>query len=95
MQYELIQTSQFKKDIKRILKRSKSDFDLTFDLIRILTINGVEGLSRTTQPHRLKGKYRAFWECHIKPDLILIWSQSDDKNIIILVRIGSHSDLFK
>ena len=45
--------------------------------------------------HKLVGEYKDNWECHIKPDLLIIWIQIESPNIIKLVRIGSHSDLFK
>ena len=42
--------------------------------------------------HDLKHDWNGFRECHILPDLLLIYKQKDD--IIHLVRIGSHSELF-
>ena len=42
--------------------------------------------------HDLKGKWLGFRECHIKPDLLLIYKKRD--NCIQLVRIGSHSELY-
>ncbi len=43
--------------------------------------------------HPLKHGYAGFRDCHIKPDLVLIYSISDD--CVNLTRIGRHSDLFK
>ena len=45
-------------------------------------------------PHPLSGKYKGCLECHINGDFLLIWY---DKNsdIIELVRLGSHSELFR
>jgi len=42
--------------------------------------------------HYLKGKYEGFKECHLKPDLLLIYSI--EYEILKLVDIGSHSELF-
>ena len=39
----------------------------------------------------LKGQYKGCMECHIGNDFLLIWIDGD---IIDLVRIGSHSELF-
>lgn len=47
------------------------------------------------KPHILIGQYKGCWECHIKPDFLLIWKQNDEKKIIVLYRLGSHSELFK
>jgi len=46
------------------------------------------------KPHKLTGNYKAFWECHLQPDWLLIWLQDDDAFQIELVRTGTHSDLF-
>jgi mRNA interferase YafQ len=35
---------------------------------------------------------RGLWECHIEPDWLLIWDDAEDA--IILVRTGTHADLF-
>ncbi len=47
------------------------------------------------KPHKLKGGYKPFWECHIQPDWLLIWDQNDTIKLISLIRTGKHSDLFK
>ncbi|MFN4764653.1 type II toxin-antitoxin system YafQ family toxin [Gillisia sp. Q332] len=49
----------------------------------------------TIKSHKLSGNYKGRWECHIKPDWLLIWKQDDTKKEIYLERTGTHSDLFK
>jgi mRNA interferase YafQ len=44
------------------------------------------------KPHLLSGNKDGLWECHIKPDWLMTWYF--DKTTIILVRTGTHSDLF-
>ena len=46
------------------------------------------------KPHLLIGNYKGCMECHIEPDLLLIWEQDDTEKTIMLDRIGSHSELF-
>ena len=46
------------------------------------------------RPHKLQGKYKGCWECHINPDWLLVWEQDDRQLRLILVDTGSHSDLF-
>ncbi|MBK9329068.1 MAG: type II toxin-antitoxin system YafQ family toxin [Sphingobacteriales bacterium] len=46
------------------------------------------------KPHKLTGNYKGFWECHIRPDWLLIWLQNDTKKEITLTNTGTHSDLF-
>lgn len=45
------------------------------------------------QPHMLHGNYQGCMECHIQGDFLLIWIDPDT-DIIELVRLGSHSELF-
>lgn len=92
--YQLIPTTKFKKDLKKI-KKNHNDFESAATVLAILETNGVNGIPLTMKPHKLLGDYRDNWECHIKPDLLIIWIQIESPNVIKLVRIGSHSDLFK
>ena len=45
------------------------------------------------KPHPLKGQYKGCMECHIEDDYLLIWLDPNT-DIIELVRLGSHSELF-
>jgi mRNA interferase YafQ len=92
--YQLVPTTRFKKDLKRVKKNSK-DFQIAALVLKTLESNGVDGIPKNMKPHKLVGEYKDNWECHIKPDLLIIWIQIESPNIIKLVRIGSHSDLFK
>jgi mRNA interferase YafQ len=58
-------------------------------------LEAFEELPEIYTHHLLKGNYKEHWECHIKPDWLLIWLQDDESKIIKLVRTGTHSDLFK
>jgi mRNA interferase YafQ len=92
--YQLIPTTKFKKDLKK-LKSDKQNFELVSKVLRLLQSKGVKGIKSTMKPHKLKGDYADNWECHIKPDLLIIWIQIESPTVIKLVRLGSHSDLFR
>jgi len=47
------------------------------------------------KPHKLSGKYVGCWECHIKPNWLLIWQQNNDVLILLFLNTGTHSDLFE
>lgn len=48
------------------------------------------------KPHRLSGSpWDRSWECHVKPDWLLIWDWSSVGDELVLVRTGTHADLFK
>lgn len=92
--YELIATNQFKKDLKKIKKRSKDYFPLIESFLCKIQTAGVDGVPASMKPHKLIGNYKDNWECHLKPDLLIIWIQIENPKTVRLVRIGSHSDLF-
>lgn len=92
--YQLIPTTRFKKDLKKV-KKNRKDFESTALILKTLELNGVDGVPLNMKLHKLLGEYKDNWECHIKTDLLIIWIQIEAPNIIKLVRIGSHSDLFK
>ncbi|MEM6514563.1 MAG: type II toxin-antitoxin system YafQ family toxin [Bacteroidota bacterium] len=91
--YQLEFTTKFKKDLKKI-KKQGSDFSLVALVLKLLNVHGVAGINLTMKPHKLKGEFKDHWECHIKPDLLIIWFQIESPKTIRLIRLGSHSDLF-
>ena len=93
--YNINYTGCFKKDLKVIKKRSSTDFELLRSFIKELSETGFGGINRKHKPHKLKGNYAKHFECHILPDLLLVWLENKTSNEITLVRTGSHSDLFK
>jgi len=92
--YKLTPTTQFKKDLKKV-KSSPNDFKIVSHLLKLLQRKGVNGVPVTMNPHKLKGNYKDYWECHLKPDLLIIWFQIESPKEIKLIRLGSHSELFK
>ncbi|NQT54996.1 MAG: type II toxin-antitoxin system YafQ family toxin [Desulfobacteraceae bacterium] len=83
-------TNQFSRDIKKMLKRGKSERKIK-QVIRNL-INE-KRLDVRYKDHRLAGNYRGRRECHIEPDWLLIYKTMEDE--IIFERTGTHSDLFE
>lgn len=92
--YQLVASTRFLKDLKLLKKRSIKDFQLLQDLIAVLAQTGHSGLDTKHKAHELSGNYAGYWECHVKPDLLLIWSENEQIQLLELVRTGSHSDLF-
>ena len=89
--YKLRFTNQFKKNYKIIIKRGY-DLNLLDEVILKLE-NGIK-LDKKYKDHVLKGKYKGFHECHIKPDWLLIYLIEDDIITLTLIDTGTHSDLF-
>lgn len=89
---EVFRTSQFRRDFKKIQKSGSFDVELFDRILLDLRINKV--LDMKYRDHALSGNLRGLRECHIKPDLLLVYRKNNDKLILVLVRIGSHSELF-
>ncbi|MCM1355609.1 MAG: type II toxin-antitoxin system YafQ family toxin [Staphylococcus sp.] len=83
-------TSQFKKDLKRY-KRKQAELDAVETVLGYL-MRGEE-VPLEYRPHLLTGNYKGHMECHVKNDLLLIWIDHET-NTIVLVRLGTHSELF-
>ncbi|MGN1406525.1 MAG: type II toxin-antitoxin system YafQ family toxin [Erysipelotrichaceae bacterium] len=92
MKYEVQFTSQFKKDLKLAKKQNKNLFKL-FEVIEILANGGV--LDAKYKDHNLTGNYKGTRECHVEPDWLLIYEIRGDILVLILYRLGTHSELFK
>jgi len=86
----IFQTSQFKKDFKRIKKRGK---DLSKLKEVVSAIANSEVLEERQRDHALSGNWSGSRDCHIEPDWILIYRVDED--YLFLERTGSHSDLFR
>ena len=80
--------------LKKILSSQKNkDLGKLFEVIDILA-NG-ETLDAKYKDHSLTGNYRETRECHIEPDWLLIYEIRGDVLVLMLYRLGSHSELFK
>ncbi len=91
MKYTIIPSKRFLKDMKRCEKRGYN-MQLIKDAIAQLAETGT--LPATYRPHKLSGQYAGMWECHLKPDWLLIWEQNDTELILLFTGTGTHSDLF-
>ncbi|MFQ7291569.1 MAG: type II toxin-antitoxin system YafQ family toxin [Monoglobales bacterium] len=91
MKYEVKFTSQFKKDLK-LAKKQGRDLDKLYEVIN--KIASGEALEQRFHDHELLGGYKGCRECHIEPDWLLIYEIIGDVFVLMLFRLGSHSDLF-
>ena len=91
MNYDIIWTTQFKKDYKLALKRHL-DIDLLDDIIRALSQG--KTLPEKNKDHALSGNWTGYRECHIQPDWLLIYRIDNDVLVLTLTRNGTHSNLF-
>ena len=92
MKYTIKFTTQFKKDVKKAKKQNR-DIDLLFEIIDKLS-NG-EKLDKKFKVHELSGQLAGIIECHIEPDFLLEYQYYEEELILMCIRVGTHSELFK
>jgi len=83
-------STQFKKDFKKVRNLPLPDLKTIFEIIS--TLEKDLTLDKKYKDHELSGNWANFRECHIKPDLLLIYKMNPDE--LQLARLGTHSDLF-
>ena len=87
---KLVQSTQYKKDLKRI----RNDAKKATALLDILTkLENDIPIPQENRPHLLTGDYKGYMECLIQGDFLLIWFDPETDEIY-LVRLGSHSELY-
>lgn len=89
---EIERTSRFKRDYKREAKgRHRATLDESLMSVLRALVADVP-LAERYRDHALSGEWSGYRDCHIKPDLVLIYEEPDDLTLR-LIRMGSHSEL--
>lgn len=89
MVYKIATTKRFDKEYAKL---SQTDRELVKEVINRLAKDEV--LERKYKDHTLKGELEGFRDCHVKPDLVLIYSKNKNTLILTAFRINTHSELF-
>lgn len=81
--------NSFKKDMDRVARRGRHK-----DKVQLIlqSLESETALPDSARPHKLSGDWDGAWECHVAPDLLLVYEC--DETTVTLIRLGSHSDLF-
>jgi mRNA interferase YafQ len=90
-------TNQFKRDYKRETKGKSETYvqKLEAELAAVLQVLMVDGtLDPRYEDHPLSGDWKDHRDCHVRPDLLLLY-RKPDQDTLTLVRLGSHSELFR
>ena len=88
---EVVWTSKYKKDFKLVAKRGLN-IESLLNVVELLATT--DQLPENYKDHELSGNWKGFRECHIQPDWLLIYTISEDRLVLTLIRTGTHSDLF-
>jgi mRNA interferase YafQ len=88
---KLERTNKFKRDYKRE-KRTEATLDqILLPIIQMLAMDSE--LPVRLRDHALSGNWSGYRDCHIKPDLVLVYAKTP--GTLQLVRLGSHAELFE
>ena len=88
--YLVFRTTRFKKDYKKLSPANKN---ILKDVVKKLSLG--ETLEEKHKDHKLVGNYLGCRECHLKPDMLLIYRVDQKILELALVRVASHSELFR
>ena len=88
MKYEIKLSKTCKKNLKKLSTEQKLHF---LSVIEKLANN--EKLEIKYQDHALKGDLAGYRDCHLEPDLILVYKKINDELIIYCLNIGSHTKI--
>ena len=83
-------TRQFRRDVQR-MQRQGREIEKLKNVLEAL-VEG-EPLAAQYRDHVLVGQYKGTRECHLEPDWLLVYELAETE--IVLIRTGSHSDLFR
>ena len=92
MRYTIRVTKRFVKDAE-LCKRRGYDMRIMQKAMQVLANTGT--LPEQYRPHKLTGNYSGMWECHLRPDWLMVWEPHDEEMVMLFSRTGSHSDLFR
>jgi mRNA interferase YafQ len=88
-------SNRFKKDLKKAQKQTSPKRDLE-ELKCVMNMLAEDKfLPPEKRDHNLGGSWVGYRECHVQPDLLLIYKKDDRNNSIRFERVGTHSELFK
>jgi mRNA interferase YafQ len=90
MPLRLLVTTAFERDLRRVRKQGK-DLDKLEAVIDLL--QAAKPLPVRCRVHTLRGRWAGHWDCHLEPDWLLLYKVTVDA--LILVRTGSHAELFE
>jgi mRNA interferase YafQ len=76
-----------------LAKKQNKNLDKLFEVVNILADGGT--LAAKYCDHDLSGNYKGTRECHIEPDWLLVYEIKDEVLVLMLYRLGTHSELFK
>lgn len=88
--YQIVFNAKFKKQFKKL---SANDKKLVGEIL--IRLGDGETLEAKYKDHALQGNLKGLRDCHIKPDLLLIYEKKEELLILKALMVSSHSEIFK
>ena len=92
MKYNVISTKQYRRDYRKLKRSGHHDLAKLEAVIEMIACG--EQLPAQNRDHALKGNLDRRRECHIAPNWLLVYHKCDDALVLLLIRTGSHEDVF-
>ena len=89
MKYQIKLANRVKKRFEKLNIKEQDIFEYVVNKLA-----NDETLEAKYKDHALKGNYKDFRECHIKPDLLLVYRKIDDILELYLANLGNHNSVF-
>ena len=91
--YHVFPSREYKKSLKKLAKNTPNAVREVEIIINALK----KGLLLPVkyQDHKLRGDFEGYRECHLRPDILLVYQIKDKELILVLIDIGSHAYLFE
>ena len=90
--YHVRTTRSYRKAFKK-LRKSGADVIHEIDIVVDILRKG-ETLATKYKDHQLTGDMKDYRECHVRPDILLVYYKEENDLILVLVNVGGHSKLF-
>lgn len=91
--YEVVLSRRYKTALKRFSRHANFDHQLLEEIIETLAQG--KRLSAKRQDHQLTGEFQEYRECHVKNNILLMYQKHEDILVPLLVKLGTHDDLFR
>lgn len=93
MKYQVVTTKRFKTAYKRVSNIKGFKKEIFIEVVG--TLASGKTLDAKYRDHKLTGNLKDFRECHLAPDIVLLYQIDDGILILTLVSIGNHAQLFR
>jgi len=90
--FQIKRSKKFKREHKKIVKNNLKINNILTEILNYFLLG--KELPVNFKAHHLQGTYKDCYECHVQPDILLIYKIDKKDELLTLLRIGSHANLF-